>query len=378
MTTRNPLPDILANMPDGFGRVFHPAIHPSAARPIQCHRRFLFSARLGWHLPSWASAFEIGHVFHTVMQGQYSGLSPETAVQAARKAAELYLAEHEAQLAAEIEATAAEGGTSSRMPDHAKQRKDLSVGVALGQIFMNAFPLPPQWRVLFVERTFGMGLQEVGLRIGLQEIGLKHVRDARLRLEGTLDAGVMHPEPSWGNEAETYIHDHKTTAYSPAIRAATLTFDNQSLLYRALLDGWLAEQGLPPCRGVVHNIIQKPTIRLKKDETYEEYVDRCFEQYDLTALKDPHNPPMDRSFVSFLRPPLKDDLELLEVLELIAPYYVREPSLIGFPRCGSSYVCSSRGKTCPYLPLCQIENPGAWYGTLQRLRFTKNDPDKRE
>jgi hypothetical protein len=128
--------------------------------------------------------------------------------------------------------------------------------------------------------------------------------------------------------------------------------------------------------GFIHNIVMKPTIRQKKKQTFEEYLEEVREWYKTRMAKEANEHSMVRSWVLHAnRPSLKQDAELMSVLTLTDFRCHCKLSAKNFPR-----VCWSgqRGITCPYMDLC-VRNPSSWGGIVKEGgRFQKaDDPDTR-
>jgi hypothetical protein len=335
----------LEDLPDGWGRIYKPNIHPSSVKQPSCLRRFMFATRLGWCQPfEFREALTVGSIFHRVMQLTREGADPTTAAGITRE-------QYEREMADQKAATAE---LDTPFPED-KYTKAIALGVALGVAFNEAFPL--RETVLRTELTISVDIDNEMFH--------------GLTIEGTLDTVVKDAEGS------LWIEDHKSTSLTPSDRAEGLTFDTQSQLYRYLLDTHLG--GKPAVKGVIHNIIKKPGIRQRtkqKPETLDEYVERALKEYDLQSCKDPNHPPMLRSHVRFTSPPLLENGELLT--SIIQRSWINQAPLTlnGFPRCGYSYGgCVVDRRVCPYMPLCKRENPKDWLQVLQRS-FTKRNPDE--
>jgi len=339
----------LFKMPDGWGKVFKPAIHPSSASLPSCPRRFMYAVRLGWRFPEWSEALSIGKVFHSVMEQIYRGNSIEAAVQTTMEAASLLWNERSQRLLMEANVEdpppsvlQAVKANDARM---ATERKAVAVGVALASAFQERHPISDAWQIIEVEKT---------------------LVDKDRGIEGTLDA-VIHTTSNDG----VWIVDHKTTGGDPADRAACASFDVQSELYRHL---WSQEHDAP--FGVIHNIVRKPAIRLKRNETVAEYVERVLADLDDKAMANPQRPPILQSYVAFTSPPLDQNGELISLLMPLAHEHTRRVSeLSEWPRCGNAYAgCYSQTRLCPYMKLCQA-SPRRWYELLTNSGFEKKDPD---
>lgn len=346
MAQTDSLTKTLAGMPNGVGKLYVPAIHPSSATLPSCPRYFLFAARLGWSIPEFAESLSAGHVMHQVMLAVRKGSSLPAACKAIYQANELALRELEEEYRQEF--------PTGKLPStFDKSYKAMSLGVMLANIWCEHYPLPPTWKVLVAEKTAEMDLEAFNI-------------DATIK--GTIDAVLLD------DKDQVWIEDHKSTSYDAAVRATGLAFDTQTLLYRAL---WDHIQNMPEATGTIHNIIKKPSIRqkTKSGETYEEYLDRCREWYESEFVANPKRPPMARSFVRFVRPPIEEDRELQRRLRDIAEFRKRTPTLSNYWRIGSAFHgCVNRGRACKYMPFCEVENPSLWYGIYQRENFRKRPP----
>jgi len=333
------LTKLLVAMPDGWGSELRPAIHPHSVGIPKCPRRFLFSKRLGWYKRSWSDALYVGSIFHEILALRYAG-------HALLPSIESVLQDHTIELERQVlEYRAAHPDLPAPKTD--KSRKALALGAALAQTWEEHFPLPANMQILAVEQSMARPLDDINVGPPV---------------EGTVDLVVYDPQ-----HARTWLVDHKTTAYDPATRAAPASFDTQMLLYRALWDSTHPDY---PLFGVIHGIIRKPTIRQKKNETLEAYTQRCSEWYDEKFISDPSKSPLSMSHVAFTRLPLTQDAELCGLLRMTGRWHTKAPSLASFPR-DSRFCINLSGRLCPYMSLCQQDNPNLWCGILQREGFTK-------
>lgn len=358
------LPTLLKRMPDGWGKTYEPSVHPSGCYPPSCPRYLMFRMRLGWDRPRWSEALRVGDYFHEVMQAARSAVNQPAIVSAA-----------EVHAAANMKIDAQRIEWQMQHPDEKepavldKELKASALGCMMGHVFCEAFPLDTRVEVIAVERTFMMPLKPLGLAGNM---------------EGTLDT-VLYDHKT----ERLWIEDHKSTKGEPRDRSRGLTFDTQSLLYRALWDGseFRQERNLPMAFGVIHNIIQKPSIRqkTKSDESWPDYVDRCVEWYDDEAQRptkkgEPKGavaPPLLRSHVPFTRPPIQEDAGLLARLKLVVPWFHKELTLENYPDVGIWNVCHGRGGICKFMDLCGCASPRQWYNKLANLGYVKKDPEEK-
>lgn len=338
----------LIRMPGNLGEVRTPAFHPSRLVPPTCLREYLYRVRLGWVRESWSEALRVGSVMHEVLARYYSGTPLDVAADTVQKEAAASLVQRQVEWA-------------KANPDNPtlyveRDVKAVGVGTVLARVLVETFPFDTNFSPIAVEQKLSMPIGPI--------LWPGHTVYADLRLEGTVDL-VLHDT----TKNQFWIVDHKSTGDNPTDRARGLTFDTQVHLYRDLWNGAHPTQKV--C-GAIHSIIRKPTIRLKKGQSFEEYLTECYEWFDKEALKDPHRPPLIRSFVGFTRPPLAEDDELKELLADAATLATRLPAeLSDFPRIGSAYGgCCSRGRVCPYMSLCEAPVT-AWADILTAGGFTK-------
>lgn len=341
----------LANMPDGWGKVLNPPVHPSKLAPPTCPRKYMYRTRLGWRKKSWERAPEIGRIFHAVLAGILAGGAPQEVSSAVSLDAE--------EAVREIHDIIAEEQTPTEADYFRKDaRKQIAVGLMLGQVLYSFHPLRDTHSILAVEQRIDGSIDLPGR--------------SPVEIAGTLDAVVQDNKTD-----NIYIVDHKSTSFHPRDFAQSLTFDTQTALYRYLWD-----EAHPdfPSSGVMHQIIRKPTIRLKKAETLEDYINRCFEWYEAEAARTIHDPPVLISRCLFSTAHSLEKNEEVQRLLWDAHGWAQRPlHLPHFPRVGDPNAgCLSRfGGVCSYMTLCQ-HRPVAWAELLEKQQFTKVDRDAPE
>jgi len=217
----------------------------------------------------------------------------------------------------------------------------------------------------------------------------QHVRIKRNPLgqyiHGILDAVLDDGEGLW-------IVDNKTTGKSPRIQSLGASFSLEVRLYRLL-----AEAAYPDRKilGFIHNIIQKPTIRLSAEDRpfeevshtlksgprkgqvvtrkefygepmYENYVERVRDWYvgrGRYAHLGPdrvENPALLESWTVLLEE--REPPELSVILTEVAKAGRANPDLNRYYRnCGS---CVNLFDTCEFLPLCG-SHPATWKPLIQ-------------
>jgi hypothetical protein len=334
-----------------------------------CPRLFLFRHRFGLTPLSYVSAPTVGTVFHTIKAGLWSGKSQQQVEHLAATA----WTDFEQRLQARV-------GNSGLLPwgasyDSVIQRasKDFSIGRALALWSWQAYGAEQQfkiWQPIAVERQLTIRLKGFGasLRVQLDVLLIN-------RKDGTL-----------------WIMDHKTTGRDTLARMATLGFEVQPRLYRLATALWLSSPGmrssigLPddpfvhPLTGWLCDIVQKPAIRQKQAETFDEFLDRIgktmnAKQVDFSAgrLGDSGPAALLRS-LKFRGPSL--DAELKSILFRVS----RAGRRLGlplelYPRTGSETgACYKWNTPCAFLPLC-TRDPAAWSQELYRYEVNfRDDP----
>lgn len=98
--------------------------------------------------------------------------------------------------------------------------------------------------------------------IGLEQTIRLYVPPLRRHMRATIDMLVQHRQTN-----EIWIVDHKTTSKDASEAITLYELDLQPYLYTVLV---AAIYG-PDVKGFCHNLIQLPTIRLKRNQTIEDY-----------------------------------------------------------------------------------------------------------
>jgi len=346
---------LLRGMKDGIGKVFTPNVHPSGAHEPTCKRAFLFAKRLGWYKPRWSEALYAGTAMHEVLSRTYQGTEIDIASEQIRSEANLSIAKSQASYEAD--------NPGEKAPDYDEVKKAASLGTVMASAYDHAFPMPTSWDVIAVEQTIQRELSPV--------LGV-----SAPPLVGTMDLVIHDPTNPVG---PYWLLDYKSCSEKPSYRATGLTYAIQPRLYRAL---WNAAHPDKKLAGVIHGIVQKPTIRrkTKSGETWPQYYDRCLQWYEDQMLTNPDDPPIIRSRIAFLTPPLEKDLELHELLRKLAALSVPNPDLSTFYRCGNHHVCVDARfrRVCPYFPFCSAEDPRRWENIFETRGFLKRDPEIRD
>lgn len=323
-------------------------IHSSCIDLLQlCPRRFLYEER--FHLQpkgEYSESLHVGTVFHLAKKALLDGESYETTARIV--AQEVTRLQDEALESCDALGMLPNGEAFTSFQN--KLQKDTTLGLALCQYVHeeHPWPEPDRWQTIATE------------------LPIRARWDSLVSfIKGTLDHIVYDKKKN-----ELWIVDHKTTSFDPVDAAAEYKISVQPPIYRLLLA--LAHEslafsgvGVPDdavVAGVVHNCITKPTIRQKKTETYEEYVNRCGEWLRDNSTYD--HPPFVRSWIRFHGPILSDEIAL-RLREADAAERVF-PELSRFFR--NSKACRSFNRLCPFHALC-TKDPAHWDDLLE-YRYT--------
>lgn len=296
-----------------------------------CPRRYLYAQRLRWAIPFRSSPMAIGSLTHRFFAGLYSG-SPLEAVTSA--------------LAGEV-AKVIESCTDDKL--RRSIQKDWSTTRVMVEAWVKAYGQPCDQldavKPLAIEQTIQKWLPE-----------------PKVTLVGTLDLAVDTPDG-------VFLVDHKTTSMLPDVFAAGLTFDVQSRLYRELWDSAHPDKRAV---GMIHNILMRPGIIQKKNQTFEDYIAEVDNWYAVKMAEAPGSAPLMRSVVRFNEPSLDDNAELSALMADAAKWCNREPSLDTFYR--NRKACVTFRSVCPYLDLCR-SSCKAWPSILTTPgRFVRAEP----
>lgn len=142
------------------------------------------------------------------------------------------------------------------------------------------------------------------------------------------------------------IVEHKTTSLSPMEYVEALELDEQLLAYMALTGA----------REILYTVITKPTIRLKKGETEEEYFERVIDWYDETKIG---VVPVYRS---------DDDVEAFKKNFDIICSEMENATENRDLLYRNTLHCNCWGRRCEYFPVCSHYDPDCEY-----VGFTKEE-----
>jgi len=331
-------------------KVFYPTIRSTPLKVLdECRRKFMFEYRMGLKpRGSYSSPLGVGEIYHIIQACQLRG---ENRSQAFRVASQ-FVAETHSNLVAKADPRTGYLPGGKPLESVVEQlERDHQVAKAMACYVWDYHPFNLQdFRVLSVER--------------LIEVRIKGVKQP-IRVKADLLL-VRGEEPPY----EVWIVDHKTTGLSPVLKTQVYPFDVQPRLYRLGLHVWLNSKRSPldgplgkkaTVAGCIHSVIQRPTIRLKQSETFDDYLGRVADWYKDKENESPGAPPYLRSQVRFhealMTPELMARLKYgsrMSRIDLDPDVFWRNES-----------ACVGVGKsTCPFLPLCRTASV-AWPNMIE-------------
>jgi hypothetical protein len=312
--------------------VYRPEVRSSCAKVFhECPRKFMYEYRWGLKRKGdYFSALQIGIDTHEVLSELYAGVVVDKYPEwVARKVREQW-----DRLDTVVdEKTGLLPNGRSVVDVRETIRKDAVLAMALAKQLVTAYPpdrMLQKYDLLKIEEPYVLRIEGIPAPIAVE-----------------LDMLLRHKETK-----ELWVVDHKTTSLSPLMRAQTLPFEFQARLYQ-----WVLKLARPNEKigGYIHNIIQKPGIRVGKNETYDSYIEkRVPEWYAERFELHSDDPPIIQSLVPAPRHFCPEEL-LLQVLEL-AKACSSMTSWFRFPRREANCMGKFGNQPCPYLPLCRVEN----------------------
>jgi hypothetical protein len=301
-----------------------------------CPRKFMFRYRLGLRPRGYTPALRLGQAYHRIMAPLYQGKSIEIALST--------VAGHMADIEQDLMELVDDAGLLPNGKPLAKQLDecyaDLQKAKAMALWEWQNYPLDTdKWEVWAVERSIDLKYLTIAQVIRMR-------LDLVLRKKGT---------------PELWIVDHKTSSSNPLERLDTVSFELQPRIYRLGLEALLQQQREQfkdrpnhECHtlrvvGMMHHVIQKPGIRQKQKETWEEYLARVPEWYAEKHSK--ASPVYVRSWLRFSGPVMPEEL-LMQLREASRACRAdADPSR--FYRDPSGHACFEYNRPCEYLRLCR-------------------------
>ncbi len=330
-----------------------------------CPRKYMWVQRFGLRPkgPRYSPALSVGQYYHKFIEDAWRGIPEEKTTLWCGDVNDKLLAEFKEQ----------DGADLAYFEDEQRLERDLECNLVLARAMFTACKQYFTWDRERYETVM------VEQRIVVRLKGLKRP------IEGTLDRVIRDKRTN-----KYWIVDYKTTSDSAVDRSLTCPIETQGQLYR-----WLLAQVKPEwdCVGILHSIIQKPTIRFgredrafvwethtftrgkRKDETeqrkvftdevpqYHLYCERVARWYqstgeyeNLRAIREAENSyPFLESWTLFPEPLLNK--EFVSTLFLMGKVTNSVPRLHRYPRSTGS--CMAYRRPCKFLKLC-TSNPGRW------------------
>jgi len=342
-------------------KVLKPSIRSSGLALAQvCPRKYLYRYRLGLEPRGYSPAIAIGKIYHAARDLLLQEPDQQRVVNQIAEAVN----EKCDSLLQEANDLGVLPGGQDALQLTTNIQKDFSLALAMALWAHQQSALDPQvWEVLATEKLIEVQYQTLNTPI-------------RVRIDMLLRNRKLN---------QLWILDHKTCSDDPRSLAKGFQFALQPKLYRLALQTWLEQQGnkAPPgvLTGCIHDLIKKPTIRLKQGEQFPEYVDRVIQRYDenILALQRsvPNTVPMFLRCETRYHGPIMDSEMLLALrqADLMAQGGADHLYLDQFPRAPEpSSTCFKYGTPCPYLDLCTT-NPKRWTpeGMTDRFRIRSRD-----
>ncbi len=341
---RHPKSKMLRLMPDDMRafvpdlELYSPPMRKSSIESLYtCSRMFLLEHRLGLGTRGYERAPTLGSLFHVAVAGYLKGLD--------RLGVQREISSKvEAEIARVTEGILANESDARSADDLAEQiEDDATIAQAMAAAFWSKYSA--------VVRAH-------------QPVAVEQRIVATCPLTGARIAGTVDLLLRDKRRPLYYMVDHKTTSKSPSQYARGLGFDLQSRVYRYLLELAFDQNLLPtlpklPVVGMIHNVVQKATIRLKQNQPIEDYLAEIVEWYTATGRHEKRadqiaaDPPIQSLLTAFSGPAV--DSELQSVLERAAWAHKASPTLSNFPRDGAVRgVCRNFfNRICPHCTLCE-------------------------
>lgn len=353
---------------------------------VSCPRFYLLRDRVGLQRRHYKSAASVGTMVHLITAARLTGCD------------ELNVEKRLAAFVSEQVKSLLDHGRETQTLEVATRqcdrvREDAVLAKTLADIYWKRFPLKmADWDVIVVEKSFSV-----------------RVPESKCSIDGTVDLLLYHKKLKG-----YFLVDHKTTSLSPRTWAGAIAYDLQVRMYRLavarlLATGELGVRG--SLLGFVHNVIRRPKIALKQDQTPEEYLAELEDWFDAkddevgtldengeavvfksgprkglkkprwehakNALEWKEDPPLNAFVTRFAGDPL--DQELKVTLSWAGKASRALPLLENYPRLGVSTGQCTRhyGQPCEFLPFCQTD-PCNWR-KIKELHFEiqkSDEPDE--
>lgn len=331
----------------------------SAMKDTFCLRYFAFKHRLGLSRPGYSAARETGSIYHAIIAALHMGEPIEVAFQhgdACREDILRNLLElDDGKLQQDIK-----GIEKGLLEDYQK-------ACAMAAVYWKRFNLDPaRWKVIAVELPVQFEL---------------HVEnDPLLQVQPEMTVDLVLYDILKG---EVWIIDHKTIGYDPRVYQQTAPYDPQTQLYRmgvtayiqsgqaaSLPDGEVIVPADTQVTGMMYVPMKRPSIKQKKNQTFEEYLQEIEEWYTGTGAHENTTTGGSNALIEPYPHRFKGDLLSAEFHDQLERHqascqYRTVPEF--FPRTLNNSDCTNRyGKPCPFREFCG-SHEAHWPAIRQRL-----------
>jgi len=314
-------------------KVIRPPLRVSALKLFQeCPRKYMFQERLGLRRRGeYRSSIEVGILFHDLLAQVLMG-SPVEALD--RLVAER-VRQHTEKLQADADELGLLPNGYSVLDAIETAERDGQMALAMAQAYLHYYPvekLQQHYEVVALETPYG-------LRVG----GLKQPIVIRV------DMLLRHRKTG-----AYWLLDYKTTGIPANQRALIIPLEVQPRLYLWVLYEVLRarypNQDIK-LGGTIHAVIRRPTIRRRRGELTDEYIERVRNWYHEKGMTDPEDPPLYQSVIPVPNPLVTEDLlRRLAILDRAARCRLN----LGFFHPNPASCCGRYGNTvCPYLDICR-------------------------
>ncbi|MBV6342612.1 PD-(D/E)XK nuclease family protein, partial [Candidatus Magnetobacterium casense] len=339
-----------------FQTAVTPACSPSALLTLlKCPRMFLLQNRLRLSRRGYFSeSLIIGRLYHAARAAAVIDPNTHGDTEIAREAA---LITDEVSSSADLD--------TGRLPNGQTLdqvlvtiRKSEELACAMSRVAKKVFPWPETPADVW-ETT--------------SEVPYHYTNDLGVEFSGRFDAVTKHYSPELKRD-EIWVMEHKTTSLDIPTFFETARFDLQFRVYAAALRQLYGNSPYPA--GVILEALNKPSIRQKKTETRDAYIQRVMDWYCGTGEYETERASREISPVyhrEALRFPVADP-ELDFLFTEFEVYAKKNPSIVClFPKYPHSCVKFIKS-VCPFLPLCNVD-PGSWPGLLKCGLFVQKGHD---
>lgn len=328
----------------------------------ECPRKFMLSVRFGLRPKTYQPALFTGEIYHRTLAFLQSGLTFD---QSRTQVEEYWHREEEKVADCASEAGFLPNGQDVQSALN-QLDKDFTLGIAMAKWTWEYAPWDPQrWEVLSVEEL----------------LILNGFRDVPNATAIKLDSLLLDKK-----SATVWIGEHKTTSFDTAQRSSVLLYEFQPWLYTRVFKSWFSEHGhsllaqrLLTFGGIKHGLIKKPGIRLKKNQTWTEFVQELHDRlssdqkdWDTAQARQgkmTSGPPFLRSTIPSGRSSSLENEKNFQNLSSATRCVITPQK---FPRCSAS--CFHWNTPCKYLRICK--SPKTDWKALVRDHYVQENRDQ--